>query len=135
MPNLRRRTVLAGTAAATLAGPAAGPARAAPPFFKLYLMIPNNQPARMAWGTLAAQQMQQLGIEVVSSFVPFTVISPRRSKGDGKTHVDGGWDAYLERYYYTSIDPCSSRSPRSGPSRAPGPTPRPPSPPGRRRPR
>lgn len=106
MPKLDRRTVLAGSAAAAAAAmAAAGPARAAAPFFKLYLMIPNNQPARMAWGTLAAQQMQALGIEVVSSFVPFTVISPRRSKGDGKTHVDGGWDAYLERYYYTSIEP------------------------------
>ena len=76
-----------------------------PPFFKLYLMIPNNQPARVVWGTVAAQQMQKLGIEVVSSIVPFTAIAPRRARGDGKTHVDGGWDAYLERYYYSSIEP------------------------------
>ena len=75
------------------------------PFFKMYLMIPNNQPPRMVWGTLAAQQMTKIGIDVVSSYVPWTVIIPRRIKGEGKTHVDGGWDAYLERYYYNSILP------------------------------
>lgn len=99
-----RRTLLQAATAGAVAA-AAGPARAAPPFFKLYLLIPNNQPARVVWGTLAAEQMQRLGIEVVSSIVPFTAIAPRRSRGDGKTHVDGGWDAYLERYYYTSIEP------------------------------
>jgi ABC-type transport system substrate-binding protein len=101
-----RRQFLKTAGATTLAASMApGIARAAPPFFKLYLMIPNNQPARMVWGTLAAQQMSKLGIDVVSSFVPFTVISPRRAKGDGKTHPEGGWDAYLERYYYNSITP------------------------------
>ena len=99
-----RRTLVKTTIAAALAATAT-PARAAPPFFKLYMMIPNNQPARMAWGTLAAQQMERIGIEVVTSFVPFTVISPRRTTGNGKTHVDGGWDCYLERYYYNSIEP------------------------------
>ena len=79
--------------------------RAAPPFFKLYFLIPNNQPARMAWGTLAANQMTKLGIEVVSSYVPFSAILPRRNKGGGATHVNGGWDCYLERYYYNSITP------------------------------
>ena len=103
MTATRRAALQAGAAAAIAA--AIGPARAAAAFFKLYLMIPNNQPARVAWGTVAAQQMQKLGIEVVSSIVPFTAISPRRSRGDGKTHVDGGWDAYLERYYYNSIEP------------------------------
>lgn len=101
-----RRTFLKSAAATSVAvGVLPHGARAAPPFFKLYLMIPNNQPARMVWGTLAAHQMTKLGIDVVSSFVPFTVIIPRRSKGGGKTHVDGGWDAYLERYYYNSITP------------------------------
>jgi ABC-type transport system substrate-binding protein len=95
-------TSLATTAGTTLVSTAA---KAAPPFFKLYLMIPNNQPTRMVWGTLAAQQMAKLGIDVISSFVPFTVIAPRRSKGEGKTHVEGGWDGYLERYYYNSILP------------------------------
>ena len=104
-----RRKFLKSASATTLA--AAGTATlgtkafAKPPFFKLYLMIPNNQPARMIWGTLAAQQMAKLGIDVISSFQPFTVISPRRNKGDGKTHPEGGWDAYLERYYYSTITP------------------------------
>lgn len=100
----KRRSVMKAAVAAAVAA-AAGPARAATPFFKLYLMIPNNQPARMIWGTLAAQQMSRIGIDVVSSFVPFTVISPRRSRGDGKPHAEGGWDAYLERYYYNAITP------------------------------
>ena len=83
------------------------PARAAAkvPFFKLYMMIPNSQPPRMVWGTLAAQQIQKLNIEVVTSFVPYSVIMPRRTEGKGKTHVEGGWDAYLERFYYNSILP------------------------------
>lgn len=100
-----RRALLGGAASAAALTAATGPARAAAPFFKLYLMIPNNQPARVVWGTLAAQQMQKIGIDVVSSIVPFTTIAPRRAKGDGKTHVDGGWDSYLERYLYSSIEP------------------------------
>lgn len=103
MSSKRRPLMQAAAAAAVTA--AVGPAQAATPFFKLYLMIPNNQPARMIWGTLAAQQMSRIGIDVVSSFVPFTVIQPRRSRGDGKPHPEGGWDAYLERYYYNSITP------------------------------
>jgi ABC-type transport system substrate-binding protein len=102
--SARRRSLLKASVAAAVTA-VAGPARAATPFFKLYMMIPNNQPARMIWGTLAAQQMSRIGIDVVSSFVPFTVISPRRSKGDGKSHPQGGWDCYLERYYYNSIQP------------------------------
>ncbi len=100
-----RRQFLQAAGATSVALGLSGPARAAPPFFKLYLMIPNNQPARMIWGTLAAQQMAKLGIDVISSFVPFTVIAPRRNTGEGKAHPDGGWDAYLERYYYNSITP------------------------------
>ncbi len=99
----RRGAVASGIATAVAS--VAGPARAATPFFKLYMMIPNNQPARMIWGTLAAQQMSRIGIDVVSSFVPFTVVAPRRSPGDGKTYVEGGWDCYLERYYYNAIKP------------------------------
>ena len=95
MTATRRAMMQASVGAAVTA--AVGPARAATPFFKFHLMIPNNQPARVAWG-MAAQQTQRLGIEVVSSIMPFTAIAPRRSKGDGKTHVDGGWDAYLERH-------------------------------------
>ncbi len=99
-----RRNVLQASLATALTA-AAGPSKAATPFFKLYMMIPNNQPARMVWGTLAAAQMSRIGIDVVTSFAPFTVIGPRRTRGDGKTHVDGGWDCYLERYLYSSIKP------------------------------
>lgn len=114
MPQQSRRDLLkaAGVTAAGLAagglatgGLAGQAADAAEPFFKLYFMIPNNQPARMAWGTLAAQQWRKLGIDVVASYVPFSAILPRRSTPDGKTYVDGGWDSYLERYYYSSITP------------------------------
>ena len=104
-----RRTLLQGAigtgVTAGLGMPAVHSARAAAPFFKLYYMIPNTQPARMAWGTLTARQMTQIGIDVVASYVPFTSIFPRRNKGDGKTYPDGGWDLYLERYYYSSIKP------------------------------
>jgi ABC-type transport system substrate-binding protein len=103
-PEIGRRGLMTASASAALAA-SVGPARAATPFFKLYMMIPNNQPSRMIWGTLAAQQMARIGIDVVSSFVPFTVIAPRRSRGDGKTHPEGGWDCYLERYYYNAIKP------------------------------
>src|SRR4051794_2478210 len=106
------RRGLVATSAASLVSAAVGPARAATPFFKLYIMIPNNQPARMIWGTLAAQQMARIGIDVISSFVPFTVIAPRRSRGDGKTHPEGGWDCYLERYYYNSIKPIPEHAVR-----------------------
>jgi ABC-type transport system substrate-binding protein len=108
MPGSGRREVLKtiGGAAAGLAAPGViRSARAAPPFFKLYLMIPNNQPARMIWGTLAAQQMSKLGIDVISSYVDFPTIASRRTKGSGKIHTEGGWDAYLERYYYSSVTP------------------------------
>lgn len=115
MSNNRDRRTFLKEAGATTAGLAtasalgsAVPIRSAeakPPFFKLYFMIPNNEPARMAWGTLAARQMTKLGIHVIASYVPFTVIIPRRNKGNGATYVHGGWDAYLERYYYQSITP------------------------------
>ncbi len=35
----------------------------------------------------------------------WSIITPRRNKGEGKTYTDGGWDAYLERYYYNTILP------------------------------
>jgi ABC-type transport system substrate-binding protein len=110
MPAHQSRRNFLKTVTATSVAVGAFPmtARASEPFFKLYLMIPNNQPARMVWGTLAAQQISKLGVDVISSFVPFTVIAPRRTTGAGKTHPDGGWDAYLERYNYNSITPTPS---------------------------
>src|SRR5260370_26235725 len=99
-----RGNVLQASLATALTA-AAGPSKAATPFFKLYMMIPNNQPARMVWGTLAAAQMSRIGIDVVTSFAPFTAIGPRRAKVDSKTHVDGGRDCYLERYSNSSNNP------------------------------
>jgi ABC-type transport system substrate-binding protein len=113
---------IGGTAAGLAAPAVIRSAQAAPPFFKLYLMIPNNQPARMIWGTLAGQQMSKLGIDVISSYVDFPTIASRRAKGGGVTHVEGGWDSYLERYYYASITPLpnslfrSSLVPPNGPN-------------------
>lgn len=100
-----RRQFLAAAGASIAATSLARYSNAAAPFFTMYMMIPNNQPARMIWGTLAAQQISKLGIDVRSSYVPWTVIIPRRNKGDGSDHENGGWDAYLERYYYNSIIP------------------------------
>jgi ABC-type transport system substrate-binding protein len=37
--------------------------------------------------------------------VDFPTIASRRTKGSGKIHTEGGWDSYLERYYYSSITP------------------------------
>jgi hypothetical protein len=102
-----RRTLLKATSVAI---PLAAPtiirsAKGAQPFFKLYMMIPNNQPSRMIWGTLCARQIAKLGVEVVPSYVDFNAIVDRRSKANGKTYPEGGWDAYFERYYYDSITP------------------------------
>lgn len=125
MQKTGRRSFLktvGGTAAGLTMPAVITSARAAPPFFKLYLMIPNNQPARMIWGTLAAQQMSKLGIDVISSYVEFSMIAARRTKNPGKLHVEGGWDSYLERYYYSSITPLpnslfrSSLVPPNGPN-------------------
>src|SRR5258707_13057748 len=103
----RRREILktmGGTALGLAAPSIVRSAWAAPPFFKLYLMIPNNQPARMIWGTLAAQQMSKLGIDVISSYVDFPTIASRRTKGSGKIHADGGWDT---KYEHTKPSPTS----------------------------
>ena len=105
VPKRSLKLVLIVLGVLLLAGLFNSPVRAEPPFFKLYFMIPNSQPPRMVWGTLAAQQMTKLGIDVVSSYVPWSIITPRRNKGEGKTYPEGGWDAYLERYYYNTILP------------------------------
>jgi ABC-type transport system substrate-binding protein len=114
MINRRGLLKATGGLVAPLATPAIiRSAEAAQNFFKLYFMIPNNQPARMIWGTLCAQQISKLGVDVVSSYVDFPSIIARRSKGGGKTYTEGGWDAYLERYYYDSITPLPNELFRS----------------------
>ncbi len=48
--------------------------------------------------------------------------SPAASRGTGKTYPEGGWDAYLERYYYNSVTPLpnslfsSNEIPPNGPN-------------------
>jgi peptide/nickel transport system substrate-binding protein len=105
LTNAKRRDFLKSVGGGLAAASVIGSARAAPNLFKLYMLIPNNQPARMIWGTLAAQQISKLGVDVVSNYVDFPTIIARRSKGSGAIHTQGGWDAYLERYYYSSVTP------------------------------
>lgn len=102
-----RREVLKWTgagAAALATSSLAEPALAKPPFFKLYLMIFNNQQSRMIWTDLIGKQFARLGIDVNSSFQPPSAVAARRAQG-GKTHVEGGFDMYSERIYYTGMAP------------------------------
>ena len=103
-----RRDLLKWTgagAAALAAGGIPEAALAKPPFFKLYLMIFNNLQSRMIWTDLIGKQFVRLGIDVVSSYQPPSVVIARRANDTGKTHVDGGWDMYSERIYYSGLVP------------------------------
>ncbi|WP_406857705.1 ABC transporter substrate-binding protein [Alsobacter sp. KACC 23698] len=103
-----RRDLLKWTgagAAALAAGGIPEAALAKPPFFKLYLMIFNNLQSRMIWTDLIGKQFARLGIDVVSSYQPPSVVIARRANDTGKTHVDGGWDMYSERIYYSGLVP------------------------------
>ena len=53
----------------------------------------------MVWGTLAARQMTQIGIEVAPSYLPFSAIYPRRNQGDIQ-----GTDAVLPTLKAGEID-------------------------------
>lgn len=106
--NSTRRDVLKWTgasAAALAAGSVPEAALAKPPHFKLYLMIFNNLQSRMIWTDLIGKQFARLGIDVVSSYQPPSVVIARRANDTGKTHVDGGWDMYSERIYYSGLVP------------------------------
>jgi ABC-type transport system substrate-binding protein len=103
-----RRDVLKWTGAGAAALAASGvpdPALAKPPHFKLYLMIFNNVQSRMIWTDLIGKQLARLGIDVVSSFQPPSVVIARRANPEGKTHVEGGFDMYSERIYYNGLIP------------------------------
>lgn len=103
-----RRDVLKWTgagAAALAAGGVPEAALAKPPFFKLYLMIFNNLQSRMIWTDLIGKQFARLGIDVNASYQPPSVVIARRANDSGKTHVDGGWDMYSERIYYSGLTP------------------------------
>jgi len=103
-----RRDVLKWTgagAAALAAGGLPEPALAKPPFFKLYLMIFNNLQSRMIWTDLIGKQFARLGIDVNASYQPPSVVIARRANDSGKTHVEGGFDMYSERIYYSGLSP------------------------------
>lgn len=103
-----RRDLLKWTGAGAAALAASGVPEAAlakPPFFKLYLMIFNNLQSRMIWTDLIGKQFARLGIDIVSSYQPPSVVIARRANDTGKTHVDGGWDMYSERIYYSGLVP------------------------------
>ncbi len=82
-----------------------GPARAQDKKFTLYLTIFNNVQARMIWTDLIGKNIAQLGVEVVTSYVPIQELVSRRGREDGATYVDGGFDLYSERYLYPSFMP------------------------------
>ncbi|MEM3697272.1 MAG: ABC transporter substrate-binding protein [Candidatus Bathyarchaeia archaeon] len=77
-----------------------------PPFFKITVMIPNNVQSRMIWSTTICIEWSKIGIDVKYTYVPWSIIQPRRVATPlGKTYDEGGWDVYTERYYYDTITP------------------------------
>lgn len=75
------------------------------PFFKLYLTIFNNQQTRMIWTDLIGKNIAQLGIEVITSYVPPSEVIARRANKTGATYIEGGFDMYSERIYYNTLMP------------------------------
>ena len=76
------------------------------PFFKMTMMIPNNDQTRMIWSTQVALTWQKLGIDIEYVYVPWSIIDPRRIGTPlGRTYADGGYDAHTERYYYDTLTP------------------------------
>ncbi|RWR27123.1 twin-arginine translocation signal domain-containing protein [Sinirhodobacter populi] len=59
-----------GAAAMTVPTVIWSPAHAAEPHFKIYLTIFNNQQTRMIWTDLIGKNIAELGVEVVTSYVP-----------------------------------------------------------------
>lgn len=104
-----RRSLLklggAGLAASAVPTVLTRSALAKEPFFKIYLTIFNNVQSRMIWTDLIGKQIAKLGIDVVTSFHPPSAIIARRASDKGKTFVDGGWDMYSERIYYSGLTP------------------------------
>lgn len=111
MPNNQptRREFLqkigAGTAAITVPTVIWSPARADTTHFKIYLTIFNNQQTRMIWTDLIGKNIAELGVEVVTSYVPPSEIISRRANPDGATYTEGGFDMYSERIYYSTLMP------------------------------
>lgn len=99
------RTIGTGAAAAVVPAVIWKPARAEDTKFRIYLTIFNNVQSRMIWTDLIGKNIAQLGVEVVTSFVPPSEVIARRANPDGKTFADGGFDMYSERIYYNTLQP------------------------------
>jgi ABC-type transport system substrate-binding protein len=93
----------AGAAALTVQTVIWTPAIAQDRKFTLYLTVFNNNQARMIWSDLIGKNIAQLGVEVVTSFVPLNELLSRRTSG--ATYLDGGFDMYTERMYYPTLTP------------------------------
>lgn len=106
-PTRRAFLQTMGAGAAAFAVPTViwSPAKAATTHFKLYLTIFNNQQTRMIWTDLIGKNIAELGVEVITSFVPVTELVARRSNDTGATYVDGGFDMYSERILYPAMMP------------------------------
>jgi ABC-type transport system substrate-binding protein len=94
-----------GAAAITVPTVVWTPAQAQAPFFKLYLTIFNNQQTRMIWTDLIGKNIAQLGVEVITSYVPPSEVIARRANKTGATYTEGGFDMYSERIYYNTLMP------------------------------
>lgn len=99
------RTVGVGAAAVAVPTVVWTPAQAQTPFFKLYLTIFNNQQTRMIWTDLIGKNIAQLGVEVITSYVPPSEVIARRANKTGATYTEGGYDMYSERIYYSTLMP------------------------------
>ncbi|RWR08274.1 ABC transporter substrate-binding protein [Paenirhodobacter populi] len=94
-----------GAAAMTVPTVIWSPAHAAEPHFKIYLTIFNNQQTRMIWTDLIGKNIAELGVEVVTSYVPPSEVISRRANETGATYTEGGFDMYSERIYYSTMMP------------------------------
>lgn len=99
------QTIGVGAAAAAIPAVVWKPAAAQDLHFKLYLNIFNNVQSRMIWTDLIGKNIAQLGVEVVTSFVPPSEVIARRANETGATFADGGYDMYSERIYYNTLQP------------------------------
>lgn len=96
-----------GVGAAALAVPTVvwTPASAQDRKFTLYLTVLDNVQVRMIWSDLIGQNIAQLGVEVVTSYIPVSELLSRRGNDTGLTYLEGGFDMYTERMHYPTLAP------------------------------
>jgi ABC-type transport system substrate-binding protein len=97
------RTLGAGAAAMAVPTVIWKPANAADQKFTLYLTIFNNAQVRMIWSDMIGKNIAQLGVEVITSYVPVQELISRRGNDKGLTYLEGGFDMYTERVYYPTL--------------------------------